>query len=104
MYLNDINVRRLVRKEAYQVPHLFSAIGGHLGLAMGMSFITLFEAGYLGLRVVILLVAHAISHWGVKRYHERKSHLADPDWRKDDPVVTSKPRVICTDCPCPWCC
>ncbi len=43
VYFNDINVKRLVRKEAYKVPKFISAVGGLLGLAMGMSFITLWE-------------------------------------------------------------
>ncbi len=65
----------------------------------------LFQAAYMLVRIFVLLVAHAVSHWRVNSYHERPSHSEDRNWRNIDPEVTAKDRVMCTDCPWyPKCC
>ncbi len=43
VYFNEINVKRMVRKEGYTISSFMAAVGGLLSLAMGISFVTFFE-------------------------------------------------------------
>ncbi len=74
VYFKDINVERHVRKEAYTISAFMAAVGGLLGLAMGVSFVTFFEASYMILRVALILVFHAVAHCCNRHEGGRSSH------------------------------
>jgi len=77
VYFDEINVERLIRKESYTVPSFTAAVGGLLGLAMGVSLVTVFETGYLAVRVALLIATYAIAFLPLPKICARRKKVGN---------------------------